>query len=69
MNMSQDEKDYIIEDFKCLVDYFKNKKGVCLSECFRNIELYFQHMYQNAKIKIEEKKLIADDEVLTEYKE
>ena len=67
--MSDEQKNYIIEDFNVLVAYFKKTKGVTLEEHLNNIELYFRKIYHNALIHIEGQKLIVDGEILTEYKE
>ena len=67
--MLESEKEFIIEDFNTLMDYFKKTKGITLEEHVKNIESYFNRIYHNVSIKIQDNKLMVNDEILAEYKE
>ena len=67
--MLESEKEFIIEDFNTLMEYFKKTKGITLAEHAKNIESYFNRIYHNVSIKIQDNKLMVNDEILAEYKE
>ena len=54
MKFSEEEKNYIIEDFKVLMDYYRRIKHKCtFEEHTQYIEDYFKKLYKNITIKVE----------------